>query len=42
MKSELEDYRIQSVGAGKDALAQVFVKMKCQVLKRVDAVLLKM
>lgn len=27
---ELEDYRIQSVGAGMDALAQVFVKMKYQ------------
>jgi 2-isopropylmalate synthase len=24
----LLDYRIQSVGAGRDALAQVFVKMK--------------
>ena len=27
---ELQDYRIQSVGAGMDALAQVFVKMKYQ------------
>lgn len=27
---ELEDYRIQSVGAGMDALAQVFVKMNYQ------------
>ena len=25
----LLDYRIQSVGAGRDALAQVFVKMNC-------------
>ena len=25
----LLDYRIQSVGAGRDALAQVFVKMRC-------------
>ncbi len=25
----LLDYRIQSVGAGRDALAQVFVKMSC-------------
>ncbi|MGM9926590.1 MAG: 2-isopropylmalate synthase [Bacillus sp. (in: firmicutes)] len=29
-KVELLDYRIQSVGAGRDALAQVFVKMKYQ------------
>ena len=27
---KLLDYRIQSVGAGRDALAQVFVKMKYQ------------
>jgi 2-isopropylmalate synthase len=26
---DLLDYRIQSVGAGRDALAQVYVKMKC-------------
>ena len=28
-KVNLLDYRIQSVGAGRDALAQVFVKMNC-------------
>ena len=28
-KIHLLDYRIQSVGAGRDALAQVFVKMTC-------------
>ena len=28
----LLDYRIQSVGAGRDALAQVFVKMSCSGL----------